>query len=143
MITHTHTHPKLSEHERSGTRNKVCSRPVPTGLTSSPALAVAQFQQGSASTQLTNKTKGEQFTCSHRPLPRQPQQPLLLEDEAASDEDAGADGQPQTDVEIILPPVLTHSEAGCVGVGVVVCHIYDQTTKMLTKSCAVVAGPDT
>ena len=79
------------------------------------------------------------ITCPHGSLPRQPQKSFLLEDKTASDEDAGADGQSQTDVEIILPPVLTHSEAGCVGV---VCHIYDQTVQMLTKS-AVLASPET
>ncbi len=79
------------------------------------------------------------ITCSHRSLPRQPEESFLLENETASDEDAGADGQSQTDVKIILPSVLTHSEAGCVGV---ICHIYDQTMQMLTKSTAL-ASPDT
>lgn len=81
----------------------------------------------------------EHSTCSHRPLPCQPQKTFLLEDKTASNEDAGADGQSQTDVKIILPSVLTHTEAGCVGV---VCHIYDQTMQMLTKS-TVLAEPDT
>ena len=67
-------------------------------------------------------------TCSHGSFPGQPQKSFLLQDETSSDEDAGADGQPQADVEIILPPVLTHSEAGCVGV---VCHIYEQTVQVL------------
>lgn len=44
-------------------------------------------------------------------LPGQPQESFLLEDEAAPDEDAGADGQPQAEVEVVLAPVLTHSEA--------------------------------
>lgn len=78
-------------------------------------------------------------TCSHRALPGQPQKSLLLEDEAASNEDAGADRQTQTDVEVILPSVLTHGDTGCVrALG----HIYHQAMQMLAKS-AVMASPDT
>lgn len=47
-------------------------------------------------------------TCSCGSFLGQPQKSLLLEDEAASDEDARADGQSQPNVEVILPPVLTH-----------------------------------
>lgn len=78
-------------------------------------------------------------TCTHGALPGQPQESLLLEDEAAPDEDAGADGQAQADVEIVLPSVLTHREAGSVAVA---CHIYEHAMQMLTPGAAV-AGPDT
>lgn len=143
-LTHTwkHKHTLQSWAKPSETEmwcDQVWHRAVSTGLTTS-------FQHkntGSASNLnclFTGTEPSEKVsTCSHRPLPRQPQQTLLLEDEAASDEDAGADGQPQADVEIILPPVLSHSEAGCVAV---VCHIYHQTMQ-LRPNGAVLASPDT
>lgn len=79
-------------------------------------------------------------TCPRRALPGQPQKSFLLEDEAPSDEDAGADGQRQADIEVILAPVLTHSEAGCVAA---VCHIYQQTVQVLTQHGAGLSSPDT
>lgn len=69
-------------------------------------------------------------TCPCGPLPRQPQKSFLLEDKTASDEDAGADGQRQANVEVIFAPVLSHSEAGCVDA---VCHIYQLTAQVLTQ----------
>lgn len=70
-------------------------------------------------------------TGSHGSLPGQTQQALLLEDEAAADEDAGADSQGQADVEVVLAAVLSHSEAGCAAVAVVflLCHIDNQAVK--------------
>lgn len=80
-------------------------------------------------------------TCSHRALPCQSQQSFFLEDETASDEDAGADGQRQADAEVVPASVLAHAEAGCV---VVLCHIYQLTIQqLLTKNTAVRAGPGT
>lgn len=47
-------------------------------------------------------------TCSHGSFPGQAKESFLLQYEAPTDEYAGADGQDQADVEVILTPVLTH-----------------------------------
>lgn len=79
-------------------------------------------------------------TCPHGALPRQSQESFLLEDKTAPDEDAGADGQRQTHVEVVLASVLAHGEGGCV---VVLRHIEQLAVQTLTKNTAVGANPGT
>lgn len=85
-----------------------------------------------------NRTRNVFCTCSHWALPGQPQESFLLQDKTATNEDAGADRQHQADVEVILPPVLTHGDTGCVRA---LSHI-DHQARKVTAKCTIVTGPN-